>query len=109
MHKILSPSITRWLSLEQCVNRVIEQYEPLKAYFRESVFEDPSKTTEDILEYLNNSFTKVYLEFLSYVLDLLNSFYRLVQSDVPLLYKLKPKVLKILKILYHKFLKGRKL
>lgn len=42
IHKILSHSVTRWLSVKQCVDRILEQYEPLKAYFTEIVFEDPS-------------------------------------------------------------------
>lgn len=34
IHKILSPSVTRWLSIQACVDRVLEQFEPLLAYLR---------------------------------------------------------------------------
>lgn len=68
IHKILTPAQTRWLSLKACVDRVVEQYIPLKAYLTESVFSDPSKTTEEMLTTMNNRFTLVYLEFMSYVL-----------------------------------------
>lgn len=104
MHKILLPSNTRWLSVEQCVNRTLEQYDVLQAYFRESTFEDPSRTTEDILKSLDNKFTKIYLEFMSYVLGILNDFNKMFQSESPLLYKLKPEVERLLKIIYSNYL-----
>ena len=31
--KLLSPAQTRWLSLQECVNRILKQYEALKNYF----------------------------------------------------------------------------
>ncbi|KAG6464551.1 hypothetical protein O3G_MSEX014593 [Manduca sexta] len=53
-HKILSPSNTRWPSLKACVDRILEQHDTFKEYFRMEVFEDPNKTTENILETLNS-------------------------------------------------------
>ncbi|KAH9631145.1 hypothetical protein HF086_001080 [Spodoptera exigua] len=97
IHKILIPATTRWLSLEACVNRTLEQYQVLGEYFKLEVFEDPSKITEDILTCLNNTFTKIYLEFMSYVLNLFNDFNRLFQSEKPLLHQLKPEVHKLIK------------
>ena len=35
-HKLLKACQTRWLSLEACVNRLIEQYQALLSYFRSS-------------------------------------------------------------------------
>ncbi|KAJ2954349.1 hypothetical protein O0L34_g2607 [Tuta absoluta] len=58
VHKILSPSVTRWLSPEACVKRVLEQYDVLSEYFRLEVLEDPSKITEDIIGVLDNKLTK---------------------------------------------------
>lgn len=99
IHKILSPATTRWLSLKQCVDRVLEQYDPIKAYLREVVFEDPSVTTEQMLNAMENKFTQLYLEFMSYTLGLLTDFNVLFQSEKPLLYKLKPETEKLLRIL----------
>lgn len=45
IHQIMSPSKTRFLSLKQCVDQVLDQYEPLKSYFTTALFEDPSKTS----------------------------------------------------------------
>lgn len=107
MHKILSPSITRWLSVKQCVDRVLEQYEPLVAYFTELVFEDPSHTTEVMLETFNNGFTKIYFEFMSYSLGLMTEFNLLFQSEKPLLYKVKPETENLLQQLCANFIQAK--
>ncbi|KAJ8913886.1 hypothetical protein NQ315_005683 [Exocentrus adspersus] len=96
-HKILSPAATRWLSLKPCVDRVLEQFDALSAYFTETVFDDPSKTTETVLETLKNKFTIVYLEFMSYILGILNEFNKMFQGEKPLLHKLKPETESLLK------------
>ena len=85
------------MSVKQCVDRILEQYEPLKAYFTGVCFEDPSYTTQAIEETMQNSFTKIYLEFMSYILGVLCDFNVLFQGEESLLYKLKPEVEKILK------------
>ncbi|CAG5046361.1 unnamed protein product [Parnassius apollo] len=105
IHKILTPAQTRWLSLKACIDRVLEQYTPLKAYLTETVFSDPSKTTEEMLITINNQFTVVYLEFMSYVLALVTKFNVLFQSETSLLYKLKPEVENLLKTLSSNFMK----
>ncbi|CAH0546932.1 unnamed protein product [Brassicogethes aeneus] len=108
IHRILLPSNTRWLSLKQCVDRTLEQYNPLEAYFREEVFRDPSKTTEDILNTFANKFNIVYLEFMSYTLGLLTEFNILFQSETALLYKLKPETATLLRTLCANFMKREK-
>ncbi|CAG9837716.1 unnamed protein product [Diabrotica balteata] len=105
IHKILSPAITRWLSIKECVDRVLEQYEPLRAYLTEYVFEDPSITTETMLETMSNLFTPVYLEFMSYSLGLMTDFNLLFQSEKPLLCKVKPQTETLLRTLCSNFIK----
>lgn len=97
VHKILLPSQTRWLSLEQCCSRVLEQYDPLTEYSRLLCFEDPSITNDQIFSTITNKFTKIYLEFMAYILHMLNAFNKMFQSESPLLYKLKPSVIDLLK------------
>lgn len=58
------------------------------------VFEEPSRTTEDKLNTMKNKFTKVYLNFMSYTLHLLNSFNTLFQTEAPLLHRVKPEVVR---------------
>lgn len=86
IHKILSPANTRWLSLKAWVDRVLEQFVPLREYLRELTFEDPSWTTEEMLSTMNNKFMEIYLEFMSYTLGLFTSVNLMFQSELPLLY-----------------------
>lgn len=104
IHKILLPSQTRWLSLEQCCLSFLEQFDPLKEYFRLLCFEDPSITNDQIFNTINNKFTKIYLEFMAYILNMLNTFNKMFQSESPLLYKLKPSVIDLLKNICSNFM-----
>lgn len=106
IRKILSPSHTRWLSVKECVDRVLEQYIPVKAYLTKlcDSGQDPSHTTQSMLAAMENCFTKAYLEFMSYVLEILNDFNKLFQSEIPLLHALKPQVQKMLKDICSNFL-----
>ncbi|CAH0715749.1 unnamed protein product, partial [Brenthis ino] len=97
LHKILNVATTRWLSVKNCVDRVLQQYTPLREYLRLAVFEDPSKTTEEMVATMDNEFTVIYLEFMSYTLGLLTQFNLLFQSETPLLYKMKSSVENLLK------------
>lgn len=99
IHKILTSSTTRWLSVTACVDRVLEQYTALNAYLRQTVFDDPSKTTEEMLNTMNSKFTEIYLEFMSYVLGLFTDFNTVFQAESPLLYKVKPEIQRLLKTL----------
>lgn len=103
-HKLLSPTQTRWLSLQECVNRILEQYEALKNYFILAANEDPSNTNDRILASLHNRFKQAYLEFLSYQLERLNGFNRLFQSERPLLHNLKHEVESLLKSIASDFM-----
>ena len=78
-HKLLKACQTLWLSLESCVNRLIEQYD---AYFR---------STEDKQAVVNR--VKIVLEkhtdqglLLSTALPIINNINKLMQQQVPGLY-----------------------
>ena len=75
--KLLSPRQTRWLSLEACVNRILEQYLALEHYFVLVANENPTHSNDRILKSLQNKFTLAYLEFLSHQLQRFNAFNRL--------------------------------
>jgi len=66
--KILKLVNTRWLSMYQCISRVLETWDILLHYFHQAVFEDKLKSAEFILGELQNSYTKAHLLFLKYVL-----------------------------------------
>ncbi|CAG5075438.1 Protein of unknown function [Cotesia congregata] len=88
-HRILSPSNTRWLALKECVDRALEQYTPLNEHLRESVFSEPTVAVNEMLEIMEDEFTKIYLEFMSYILEILVDFNKLFQSENSLLHILK--------------------
>nr|CAI5832345.1 unnamed protein product [Callosobruchus analis] len=91
-HKILRPSQTRWLSLQQVVNRIVEQYEPLVLYFTKLVFEDPSPKSIEILNILKNKIIKLYLLFLAYILKIVNKMNLEFQLEQPRLHQLLPRI-----------------
>lgn len=97
IHQILSPSNTRWLSLKACVDRTLEHYVVLTEYFRLEMFEDGTSANVRIYEGLENKLTKVYLEFLSYILEFLTDFTKLFQTETPLLHCLKPDIEKLIR------------
>jgi hypothetical protein len=104
IHKILSPCTTRWLSLKWCVDRVLEQFTVLNEYFRLVNFEDPSKISELIYSTMENSYSIIYLEFMSYSLGLLTNFNTLLQGEGPLLNLLKSEIEKLLKTISMNFM-----
>ena len=78
--------------MKLCVDRIIEQYEPLKLYFTGAAVADPTQTNDTILKSLNNKFTLAYLEFMAFSLSRFVSLNTLFQSDIPLLYMLESEV-----------------
>lgn len=69
-HKMLQPCQTRWLSLSSCVKRVLEQYDALKLYFQgEKLIEN--KASDILYGMLTDALTKLYLNFMDFVLPIL--------------------------------------
>lgn len=102
---MLSPGQTRWLSLEACVNRILEQYEALKHYFVMAANEDPTHSNDRIVKSLHNKFNLAYMEFLSYQLQRFNAFNRLFQGESPLLHILKNEVEDLVRSIASDFMK----
>lgn len=79
--KMLHPSNTRWLSLNQCVSVVLKYYTPLQGYFKvQDQFYDVMGG-KNISQELDNPFTKLYLEFLAYILPYFISINIEMQSE----------------------------
>lgn len=104
-HQLLSHGQTRWLSLEACVNRILEQYEALKHYFVMAANEDPTHSNDRIVKSLHNKFNLAYMEFLSYQLQRFNAFNRLFQGESPLLHILKNEVEDLVRSIASDFMK----
>ena len=74
-HKILKKVDTRWLSLQTCVNRILEQYQPLLSYFDSiesaSISDERAKVkAKKIRDQLKMPITKGYLLRLVYNMTL---------------------------------------
>ncbi|KYN09522.1 hypothetical protein ALC57_18360, partial [Trachymyrmex cornetzi] len=66
--KILKLSCTRWLVLQKCVTRVLENWEVFIHYFYLEVFETKNKSAQEILSLLENDHIKAYMLFLKHIL-----------------------------------------
>lgn len=84
-HKILRHYDIRWLSMHNCVNRILEQWAPLKLFFQGQYLSD--KRQHVSCEFLYNSFNDnlilLYLHFLDFVLPIVNKFNIVFQGDYP--------------------------
>lgn len=81
-HKLLHPSCTRWLSLHQCVARVLEQWDAVKLYLTSVVSEEPSKPVNEALIQMQNPAVKSVLLFLDFVLPKLTELNLFFQSNL---------------------------
>lgn len=82
-HKLLRPAQTRWLSLEMCVVRVLEQWPALLEYFKKAAENDRLVSACTIYAALQNPMMKLYLCFLKFVLPKFTNFNKLFQSETP--------------------------
>ena len=97
-HRLLHPSQTRWVSLHQCVARMVEQWPALYSFFAST--DERLVIVQRTLERLDNPNLKLYFLFLNEVLPLFNRFNQLFQSERPLLHVLHSEFI----VLYKKFL-----
>lgn len=91
--------------MHQCVSRILEYWVVLISYFRVAVVEDELLSAENILRSMENSYTKAYLLFLKYVLNILNKFNALFQSRTILIHKISDASENILKDFLTNFIK----
>jgi hypothetical protein len=82
-HKILKPAQTRWLSLEQCVQLLLEQWPALESYFKNTVEKHRVVSLTQIYGALKNPIIKLYFQFLSFVLPKFTNLNKLFQSQTP--------------------------
>ncbi|KAJ8968820.1 hypothetical protein NQ314_002082 [Rhamnusium bicolor] len=80
--KILHPSQTRWLSLEFVLKRLLSQYNTLLLYFTDQSYQN-IPAANMILNHLNQLETKLYLEFLEFILPTFNVLNAIMQSETP--------------------------
>lgn len=85
-HKILHPSQTRWLSLFQAVERIVEQWDALKEYFASIEAQEKLRAVTLILKDLNDPSMFLYLNFLKFILPTINKLNLLFQREGPTIF-----------------------
>ena len=106
-HVIFSPGATRWLSLEACVRRILEQLEALELYFTAENLDHPqNQTVVKILDVLRERLTKIYLQFLAYLLNIINEFNTIHQQEAPQSHNLPARVDELIRDLALNFMHG---
>nr|CAI5822412.1 unnamed protein product [Callosobruchus analis] len=95
--KMLHPAATR-LSLEAVVKRLLSQLNALRLYFIDQSSQNINQATS-ILHFLKAPETKLYLEFLLYVLPFFTKLNLLMQSEKPLIHVIYKEVTNIVKTL----------
>lgn len=103
-HKILSPGQTRWLSLESCVWRIIEQLESLKEYFNEEIKDGKLASINLIIGVLNHNLTVPFLFFVAYAFNQLNEVNTQFQSESPQINLLKSEIHRLIKTFEQNFM-----
>lgn len=104
---ILKHCETRWLSLRQAINRTLQMWEPLVSYFTShDDVEKPGKV-KTIFKLLNNPTTKLWLLFLSNVLEVFDRFNKFFQSSsIATIHKLHGESERLLKKVLSLFVKS---
>lgn len=105
IHKMLHPAQTRWLSMHMAVSRILEQYEALRLYFTDAVANNDALASQSILEKLNEGVTKLFLQFLDFILPVFNNLNKDMQAESPRIHILYKNVCSALRTIYDCFLK----
>ncbi|GBP30942.1 hypothetical protein EVAR_28584_1 [Eumeta japonica] len=85
---MLHPAQTRWLSLNEVVNRLLEQLPAIKLYFQSAVLTDRLLSAQSILTKAMEPTTELYLEFLRFALPIFTDLNKEMQAEKPKLYLL---------------------
>ncbi|KAK1892339.1 Zinc finger BED domain containing protein 5 [Dissostichus eleginoides] len=101
--EILMHVSIRWLSLERCLTRILQQYEPLASYFKSSNEKQPR--FRRLLEAFSNPMTEVCLLFYQATLPVLSTFNLLLQREKSSIFLLHDEIRSFIRKLLSKFLK----
>ncbi|GFR86306.1 connexin 27.5 [Elysia marginata] len=99
---------TRWLSIERCLARLLENWQPLKEFFRgETTGNNKSAyatgKVKTISEALTSPSTRLYCHFLSYTTSIFQPFLVENQCDAPQVHRLHQSMARLLRDVLTKF------
>ena len=102
--RILKHCTTRWLSLERCVKRLIDQWPALHAYFDREAENDRNARLQRIAKHLKNTEVKLLCNFVSYALKGFSKFSLAFQTHASRIGTLQADVLNLLKSFLSNFI-----
>ena len=105
--KILKHATTRWLSLQRCVKRFLQQWPALLSYFRSHEDCDHPGRVKRCADYLASLEMKAYFMFLAFILEPLNQFNTIFQTDATQIAILLPEMNRLLRVFMAKFVTMR--
>ncbi|XP_047211240.1 uncharacterized protein LOC124861488 [Girardinichthys multiradiatus] len=95
--KLLRYCSTRWLSLLTCIQRVLNQWDALQAYFNSHEEVERSAKVRDLASHLHDPIVKAYFMFLSAALKPLYEFNIVFQSEAVQIHKLEEEICRLIK------------
>ena len=104
--KIIKHCKTRWLSLEKCVQRVIQHWSALYAYFDREAESDTSARVSRLDQHFKSHLCKLVMFFLEFALRSLCEFNAAFQSTLVMLPSLNLEIKRMLRIFLGRFIKS---
>ncbi|XP_047226593.1 uncharacterized protein LOC124871367 [Girardinichthys multiradiatus] len=95
--KLLRYCSTRWLSLLTCIQRVLNQWDALQAYFNSHEEVERSAKVRDLASHLRDPIVKAYFMFLSAALKPLYEFNIVFQSEAVQIHRLEEEMCRLIK------------
>ncbi|CAM4577119.1 unnamed protein product [Leuciscus chuanchicus] len=95
--KLLRYCSTRWLSLLTCIQRVLNQWDALQAYFNSHEEVERSFKVRDLASHLRDPIVKTYFLFLSAALKPLSEFNIAFQSEGIQIHRLEEEMCRLMK------------
>ncbi len=95
--RVLKHCTTRWLSLERCLKRLLQQWPALHCYFDRAAESEPgNERVQRVAKHLKNPEVKLYCNFVVYALKPLNIFSTAFQTHASRIGTLQADVRKLL-------------
>ncbi|CAC5413355.1 KCNT1 [Mytilus coruscus] len=101
--KLLKHCGTRWLSLERCVRRLLQQWPALKSYFQSHAESEKPGRIMRCAEFLANDEMWLYYAFLDFILPVLNDFNVMFQAGESMVGFLHTEMVRLLRKLMARF------
>ena len=109
--RVLKYCPTRWLSLRQCLVRLLELWAPLREFFNKQHDSKAKKSDKEpergerCKTFLNSHSARAYCHFLIYILEVFDRANQALQFEKPLLHKSRRVQLDLFRTILLKFLK----